>query len=65
MKAEVRKWKKEKKRRDELLKSKHLGRNIRHEISKEERGLGKNNLLIMLLIALLGLGFILYRMQWA
>lgn len=63
MKNSLRRWKKDKKRKEELLKSKHIQSQQRNEISETDKTLGKNHLFIMFGMVILVLGFILYRMQ--
>lgn len=63
MKSDLRRWKKEKKRREELLKSKHIQSQQRDEITETEKVSGINHIIIMAVMVLLVLGYILYRMR--
>lgn len=63
MKSDLRRWKKEKKRKEELLKSKHIQSQHRDEITETEKVSGINHIIVMVVMVLLVLGFILYRMR--
>ncbi len=63
MKSDLRRWKKEKKRKEELLKSKHIQSQQRNEMTEPEKVAGINHIVIMVVMVLLVLGFIISRMR--
>lgn len=63
MKSETRRWKKEKKRREEILKNKHIQSQQKNVFTETDKSLGINHILIMAGMVILVLGFILYRMR--
>ena len=63
MKSDLRRWKKDKKRREELLKTKHIHCQERDEITEPEKVAGINHIIVMVGMVILVLGFILYRMR--
>jgi len=63
MKNDIRRWKKDKKRREEILKNKHIQSHQRDEITETEKSVGLNHIVVMVGMVILVLGFILYRMR--
>jgi hypothetical protein len=63
MKSDLRKWKKEKKRREDIVKSKHIQSQHRDEVTETEKVAGINHIIVMVGMVILVLGFILYRMR--
>lgn len=63
MKNDIRRWKKEKKRREEILKNKHIQSQQKHEITETDKSMGINHIIVMVGMVILVLGFILYRMR--
>ena len=62
MKPDLRKWKKDKKRREEFLKSKHIKSQQRDVITQTDKSMGINHILIMVGMVVTILGYILYAM---
>jgi hypothetical protein len=63
MKSDLRRWRKEKKRKEELLKSKHTQSQLRNEITEPEKVAGINHIIVMVVMVIMVLGFIFYRMR--
>jgi cell division protein FtsL len=63
MKSDIKKWKKDKKRREEIVKAKHVQSQHKDEITQTDKALGINHIIIMVGMVILVLGFILYRMS--
>lgn len=61
MKNEKR-WKKDKKRREELLKAKHLKEQQRDVLTQTDKTIGINHLLIMIGMVVVVLSFIFFKM---
>lgn len=62
MKTDLRKWKKDKKRREEYLKSKNIKSQQRDVITQTDKSIGINHILIMIGMVIAGLAFILFSM---
>ncbi len=62
MKSDLRRWKKDKKRREEFLKSKHIKSHQRDVITQTDKSMGINHILIMIGMVIAVLAFFLLRM---
>ncbi len=62
MKPDLRKWKKDKKRREEYLKSKNIKSQQRDVITQTDKSMGINHILIMFGMVIAVLAYILFRM---
>ena len=63
MKNDLRRWKKDKKRREEFEKSKNIKNQEVQHITQTDKSMGINHILVMVGMVLLVLGFILYRLN--
>ena len=63
MKNDLRRWKKDKKRREDFEKSKHIKSQHVQHITQTDKSMGINHVLVMVGMVLLVLGFILYRLN--
>ena len=63
IKSDIKKWKKEKKRRDEIVKSRHIHSQHKDHVTETEKVAGINHIIVMVGMVILVLGFILYRMR--
>jgi cell division protein FtsL len=63
MKSDLRKWKKDKKRREEFEKSKHIQSQHKDVVTQTEKVAGINHIIVMVVMVIVVLGFILYRMR--
>ena len=63
MKNDLRRWKKDKKRREEFEKSKHIKSHQVQHITETDKSMGINHILVMVGMVLLVLGFILFRLN--
>ncbi len=63
MKNDLRRWKKDKKRREEFLKAKHLKSQQRDVITQTDKSSGINHIFIMVGMVIAVIAYFLYRMR--